>query len=188
MKYTNETNKIVGAGLFSVLVLLGLSFVTEVMFGHHVEAQPVYLAAASRVDAEIDTVTDELDDSAVDGGGTPIDIAALVGAADLGRGENLFKKCKACHGTKQGGGHKIGPNLWDVVGAPKARHGDFKYSGGLADMGGVWDYAALDAFLSKPKDYSPGTKMAFPGLKSGDDRAAVIAYLRAASDSPAALE
>ena len=154
MKYTNETNKIVGAGLFSILVLLSLGFVTEVIFGHQEESTPVY----------------------------------LVGAADLGRGEKLFKKCKACHGTEQGGAHKIGPNLWDVVGATKARHGDFKYSGGLVDKGGVWDYASLDTFLTKPKEYSPGTKMAFPGLKSGDDRAAVIAFLRAASDTPAPLE
>ncbi|MFP6758154.1 MAG: cytochrome c family protein [Alphaproteobacteria bacterium] len=184
MKYTNETNKIVGAGLFSILVLLGLSFVTEVMFGHHEESTPVYLAAATMIEPDADSVAAESDEA----GAATVDIAALVGAADLGRGEKLFKKCKACHGTKQGGAHKIGPNLWDVVGAAKARHGDFTYSGGLADKGGVWDYAALDAFLTKPKDYSPGTKMAFPGLKSGDDRAAVIAFLRAASDSPAPLE
>ena len=188
MKYTNETNKIVGAGLFSILVLLSLGFVTEVIFGHQEESTPAYLAAASMVEPDADAVAGESDEAGAESGAATVDIAALVGTADLGRGEKLFKKCKACHGTEQGGAHKIGPNLWDVVGATKARHGDFKYSGGLVDKGGVWDYASLDAFLTKPKEYSPGTKMAFPGLKSGDDRAAVIAFLRAASDTPAPLE
>ena len=57
----------------------------------------------------------------------------------------------------------------------------------MRDMGGNWDYASLNAFLAKPKDFVPGTKMSFAGLKKAADRAAVIAYLRSLSDAPAPL-
>lgn len=226
MKYTHETNKIVSAVLMAVVIALGLSFLSELINGHHDEGEPVYVVAASEAESEMDVVGDESVESAVEAlvdegeqiaadveeaatelaeqaaelatdvvaevaaevGAAMNELSALIAEADLGRGEKMFKKCKACHGTDQGGKHKIGPNLWDVVGAPKARHADYKYSAGFAGLGGVWDYAALDALLANPKDYSPGTKMAFPGVKKASDRAAVIAYLRAASDSPAPLE
>jgi len=78
--------------------------------------------------------------------------------------------------------------LWGVVGAPKAGHDDFKYSANFTQLGGDWDYDALDAFIAKPADYSKGTKMAFPGIKDEGQRAEVIAYLRSLSESPAPLE
>jgi cytochrome c len=65
----------------------------------------------------------------------------------------------------------------------------FKYSKairGLKDK--PWDYANLNAFLTKPKAYAKGTKMTFIGLKKDSDRANVIAYLRGLSDSPVALK
>ena len=33
-------------------------------------------------------------------------------------------------------------------------------------------------YLENPRAYAPGTKMTFAGLKSEDEQAAVIAYLR----------
>ncbi len=38
-----------------------------------------------------------------------------------------------------------------------------------------------------PKAYIKGTKMAFSGIRKVHERAAVIAYLRGLSDSPAPL-
>jgi cytochrome c len=40
-----------------------------------------------------------------------------------------------------------------------------------------WDIPALQAFLTKPKDFIPKTKMSFAGLKKQKDRHNVIAYL-----------
>ncbi|MCY4445241.1 MAG: cytochrome c family protein, partial [Rhodobacteraceae bacterium] len=34
------------------------------------------------------------------------------------------------------------------------------------------------AFLKNPRQYLPGTKMTFAGLKKGQDRADVIAYMQ----------
>ncbi|MXX88427.1 MAG: hypothetical protein F4Y68_04130 [Boseongicola sp. SB0665_bin_10] len=49
---------------------------------------------------------------------------------------------------------------------------------------GVWPEAALAGYLAKPRAYLKGTKMSFAGLKSEDEIAATIAYLRTFSESP----
>ncbi len=117
----------------------------------------------------------------------PGDLLALLAAADVLAGEKVFKKCKACHTADDSGKHKIGPNVWEVVGRTKANVPGYTYSGALKQLGGKWGYAELDAFLTKPKDFVPGTKMKFAGLKKAKQRAAVILYLRALSDSPLPL-
>ena len=119
-----------------------------------------------------------------DGGG---DLSARLAAADQAAGKKVFKKCKACHTTEQGGKNRVGPNLWNVVGGPKAHADGFSYSDAITGLGGDWTYADLDAYLTKPKDFAPGTKMSFAGLKKPEDRAAVISYLRSLSDAPKPL-
>jgi cytochrome c len=121
---------------------------------------------------------------AADGGG---DLGAMLASADPAAGEKIFNKCKACHTSEQGGKNKVGPNLWNIVDRPKASHEGFSYSGALSGLGGEWTYADLNAFLTKPKDFAPGTKMTFAGLTKPEDRAEVIAYLRTLSDSPKPL-
>ena len=214
-----EINKIVGALLMAILLVLSLSLLVELVTdGEHAESKPVYVVGSvEEEDASVE-VTDEepveemaadekaeaveaLEDvaeaveAAVEGGGEEIveavsdaasSLIAAIMAADLTAGEKAFKKCKVCHSLDEGGSHKVGPNLWGVVGAPIGRHTDFKYSGALIGVGGTWDYASLDAFLTKPNDFMAGTKMVFPGVKKAENRAAVIAYLRsnAAASAP----
>jgi cytochrome c len=115
-------------------------------------------------------------------------IADLLTAADPAAGEKAAAKCKACHSFDKGGPNKVGPNLWDIVGNKQAHLGDaFKYSDALKGMGKEWTYEELDKFLTAPKEYAPGTRMVFPGIKKPEERAAVIAYLRTLSDSPKPL-
>ena len=96
-------------------------------------------------------------------------------------GKKLFKKCAACHMVGDKAKNKSGPVLNGIVGgAPGAVEG-FRYSKAMtafAEGGNVWDAAALDAFLAKPKSFLKGTKMSFAGLKKEEDRAAIIAYLQ----------
>ncbi len=115
------------------------------------------------------------------------DAVPLVASADPADGKRLFLRCKACHTIDKGGRHRLGPNLWDVVNRKMAGANGFKYSSAFRKMDGNWDYAALDALIANPRKFAPGTRMAFPGLKKPADRAAVIAYLRTLSDSPAPL-
>lgn len=125
----------------------------------------------------------EIDGAALAGGGaskpkTPDPIMHLIATADIAKGEKLSKACVACHSFDNGGPNKVGPNLYKIVGAPKAGKSGFEYSGALSGMGGAWGYDELNKFLWKPKKYAPGTKMNYIGLKKPEDRAAMIAWLR----------
>ena len=107
---------------------------------------------------------------------------AVANAADgdAAKGEKVFKKCKACHVADEEK-NKVGPHLVNIVGRAAGSVEGYKYSKGMqakAEEGLVWDETNIDAYLTKPKDFIPKTKMAFPGLKKEDQRADVIAYLK----------
>lgn len=107
----------------------------------------------------------------------PIILAELMKIADVEKGAKIFKKCASCHNVGKGEGSKVGPALYGVVGRPKGSYAGFSYSEGLKSMGGIWDRESINQFITKPKDYISGTKMAFAGLKKPQDRADVILYL-----------
>jgi cytochrome c len=106
------------------------------------------------------------------------DIKELMKIAELQKGKKIFKKCKACHNIERGGKNKIGPNLFAIFSKKKAISPNFSYSKALKEKGGIWDLDSLNQFLKKPKDYVPGTKMGFAGLKKAKDRANIILFLQ----------
>lgn len=110
-----------------------------------------------------------------------------LNAADLEAGKKVFKKCKSCHTLEKGASHKVGPNLWGVLGRDVATHDGFKYSKAMKNYAGVWSAERLVKFLTKPKSEIKGTKMSFGGLKKEADRANIIAYLNSMSDQPLEL-
>lgn len=116
----------------------------------------------------------------------PGEIAPLLADADVSKGEKVAKKCGSCHSFEEGGPHKVGPNLYDIVSASVGSR-DFNYSDAMASHGGTWDFAALNDFLYDPKGYMDGTKMSFKGISKDEDRANLIAYLRSLSANPAPL-
>ena len=99
-------------------------------------------------------------------------------AGDDAKGEKVYAKCKTCHTVEKDGKHRVGPNLYGVVGRKAAMAEGFKFSKPMADSGLTWDEATLDKYLENPKGLVPGTKMIFPGLKKPEERADVIAYLK----------
>jgi cytochrome c len=107
----------------------------------------------------------------------PVILADLMKIADFDRGAKIFKKCASCHNVQKGEGSKVGPALYGVVGRAKGTFAGFAYSDGLKAKGGIWDRESINQFITKPKDYITGTKMAFAGLKKPQDRADVILYL-----------
>jgi len=116
---------------------------------------------------------------------TVLAVTGFAGSAladgDAAEGEKVFKKCKACHQVGDGAANKVGPMLNGIVGKAAGAVEGFKYSDAMLAKGGegmLWDEATLDAFLTKPKDVVPGTKMSFAGLRKEDDRENVIAYLK----------
>ena len=111
----------------------------------------------------------------------------MLASADAGKGAKIAKKCASCHSFNKGGKNKVGPNLWNIVNKSKASVDGYKYSKALSGYGGAWDWDALNGFLANPKAYVKGTKMAYAGLKKDGDRAAMLAYLRSLSETPADL-
>jgi cytochrome c len=107
-----------------------------------------------------------------------VDIATMIKNADIDAGAKVFKKCATCHTIEKNGANKIAPNLYGIVGKKKAAISGFAYSNGLKAKGGAWSIEDLNQWLLKPKDFAPGTKMSFAGLKKDKDRANVIAYLK----------
>lgn len=133
-----------------------------------------------------------IDGAPVAGGGPKVEkkaepILHLIATADVTRGEKLAKACVACHSFVNGGANKVGPNLWNSFGAPKAGKSGFEYSSALSGFGGAWGYLEMNQFLWKPKKYVPGTKMNYNGIKKPEDRAAMIAWLRTLASSPEPL-
>jgi cytochrome c len=99
-------------------------------------------------------------------------------AQDAAAGEKVFAKCKICHQIGEGAKNMVGPVLSGVVGRKAGSYPDYHYSDANKGSGITWDEATLKEYLRDPKAKVPGTKMVFPGLKSDDDIANVIAYLK----------
>ena len=167
-----EINKIIAAVLVTILVVFGIGKISDVIFdkddknivAYEVEA-PEGLAIKATAE-------------------TSIDISALLALGDVAHGEKVFKKCKACHSIKQGGGNKIGPKLWNVMFRPVGIVAEYKYSKALSSYGKEWNWEEMNGFLIKPSSWIKGNKMGFAGLKSEKDRASVILYLNQNSENP----
>ena len=156
--------------LFAGIIALGSSIVTgEVFRGERPETMGYPIEGVEVEGAEGEAAK-------------PIEF--YLASADPAAGEQVFKKCAACHNADKGGPNALGPNLWGSVGKPHGHVPGFAYSEALKKVPGVWDWKSLDAWLANPKKYAPGTKMTFAGLSKPEDRANVIAFLNARSDSP----
>ncbi len=112
-------------------------------------------------------------------------------AGDPAKGEQLWKRCRACHQVGEGAESKVGPVLNAIIGRKAGVIEGFRYSKAMTRAGEdglIWDNAALDAFLAKPKDLVPGTLMSFAGFKDAQDRADMIAFLATFSEGSSAGE
>ncbi|HEY7616488.1 MAG TPA: ankyrin repeat domain-containing protein, partial [Terriglobales bacterium] len=79
----------------------------------------------------------------------PISEKLKTGDLNLGR-EIYVANCQKCHSADPAVQLHAGPNLWDVVGRAPGTFGDFKYSKSMKELGGTWDYEALNQFISVP--------------------------------------
>lgn len=166
-------NTIAGWVLFAGIVALGSSIVAGEAFRSERPEPMGYPIAGVQEEAA----------------GAPAEkpIEFYLASADPAKGEQVFKKCAACHNADKGGANQIGPNLWGVVGSPIGEGRGFSFSDALAKKGGNWDWDSLGQWLKSPKAFAPGTKMTFAGLGDPQDRANVIAFLNQHSDSPKPL-
>jgi len=97
---------------------------------------------------------------------------------DIKKGAKIFKtKCSMCHTIEKDDVHKVGPNLFGIVGRKTGQAQQYSYSKANKDKDITWNHDTLFDYLQNPKKYIPGTKMVFAGLKKDKDRNNLISYL-----------
>ena len=176
-----EINKIIASILLVALLIIGISKISNIIF--KVDKLDSSAYKVELPDDGAKQISEENTVKADD----KVDISALMALGDIAHGEKVFKKCSACHSIEAGGGNKIGPALYNVVGRKIAGVGDYKYSKALVEYKKNWSFEELNGFLIKPQKWIKGTKMAYAGLRKEKDRASVILYLNKYSDNPLPL-
>lgn len=139
---------------------------------------------ASVLDVTPDDGSDDasVDEASAEDTAAPADTAmAGLDPALVAAGEGAFRQCRSCHQVGDNARNATGPQLNDLMGRTLGSVDGFRYSNvfGEANAAGeVWDADNLAAFLADPRGTRAGTKMAFRGVRSEEDIAALVAYLQ----------
>ncbi len=189
MKDMLAGNKLIAA----VLIAVAVAWIANFVAGQAVSSDPTTRAtgfvegappmASGGADASVSAAP-----AAAPAVAGPAEIEPLLAAANPEAGAKFAKVCSACHSFNKGEPARVGPNLYNVVGAPHGHMQGYGYSDAMkAGSGKTWSFASLNRFLFNPRGEVPGTKMTFAGIKNDADRANVIAWLRTLSDHPEPL-
>jgi len=107
--------------------------------------------------------------------------ASAAQAQNAAEGQKRFIVCKACHTVEAGGRHGIGPNLHGVFGAKAGTKEGFAFSPQIKGSNIVWDEASMTKYVMDPRNFIPGNKMAYPGMKQEQQVKDLMAYLKEAT-------
>ena len=174
-------NKIIVSIILAICLVIGINKAAETIFHVEKPKKSAYQIAGVSSNTVEAVSTSSVSDASED-------IMSLLASVKAADGEKVFKKCAACHSIAKGGGNKIGPALWSVLGRRAGSQADYKYSKAMIAYGKKWTFEEMNNFLIKPKDWIKGTKMSYVGLKKPEERAAVILYLNTNSDNPLSLQ
>ncbi len=173
-----EMNKIIGAVLGTLLLVMGVGFLAEALYAP-IEGRATGYSLPDASDEE--GHGEEVVEVAV------VPLAVLLASASAEDGARVSRKCQSCHNFGEGESNKVGPVLFGIVGSTIGANAEFAYSdvmGAKNAAGDTWTYEALNDFLVAPKEFAPGTKMSFAGLRKDQDRVDLMAYLQSLAASP----
>ena len=106
-----EINKIIAAILVTFLIIFGIGKLSDYVFKVDKLEIASYKVEATDQEGQIKSISTE----------ESLDLSAFFAVGTVDHGQKVFKKCKACHSIKQGGGNNIGPKLWNVMFRPVDR-------------------------------------------------------------------
>ena len=172
-------NKIIVSIVLAIILVLGINKITDAIY---------YVEKPEKSAYQVTTVTTESTSTETSSSSSESgNIMSLFASTNSTEGAKVFSKCAACHSIAEGGGNKIGPSLWGVLGRKVGSLPDYKYSKAMTAYGKSWSFEEMNGFLIKPKEWIKGTKMAFAGLKNEKDRAAIILYMNENTNNPLPL-
>jgi len=174
-------NKIIVSVILVILLILGINKITDIIFYVEKPEKSIYQVDGITTKTTTKTASTNSDDELEN-------IMTLLTTVNASDGEKIFKKCAACHSITKGGGNKIGPALWGILGRQVGSASNYKYSKVMAAYKKTWSFKEMDGFIKKPKDWIKGTKMSFAGLKDAKERAALILYMNNNTDIPLPLQ
>lgn len=102
--------------------------------------------------------------------------------ADYARAKRVWRQCSSCHTLSPEADHLVGPNLYGLFERKVGQADGFNYSNALQEADFDWTPEKLNEWLTSPRNFLPGNRMSFRGVRKPEDRINVIAYIISESD------
>lgn len=102
-------------------------------------------------------------------------------AAEAQAGQTVFNQCRACHQVGETARNAVGPQLNGIFGRRAGSVEGFRYSQAYQSesvRAKVWDPENFRVYIRNPREVTPGTNMAFAGIRNEDQITNLIAFLR----------
>jgi len=111
-------------------------------------------------------------------------------SGEMSAGERQFaRKCSVCHTLTPADGNRAGPTLHGVFGRKAGSLPGYPYSEGLKQSDLVWSAETIAELFNKGPDHvTPGSKMPLQVISEDDKRAALVAFLKEATQDDAPRE
>ena len=105
----------------------------------------------------------------------------VAAEGNVARGQRVFGACAACH-SLQPDKSMTGPSLANLWNRKAGSLPSFeRYSHALKSSDIIWNDQTLDEWLKDPQHLVPGNEMTFEGIKEGQPRADLLAFLKEAA-------